>query len=61
MAANDKVRSTERTWSAECALADAIDVPEQDQGIAAIRAKQEVAYEFTGGRVFMQKRDPYAP
>jgi hypothetical protein len=59
--ANDApgTKSSQRTWSAECAIADSADVPEEDKGIAAVLAKQEVAYEFSGGRKFISKRNPY--
>jgi hypothetical protein len=63
MAVNTTVKSSVRLWSEECNRVDAadlVDIPEP--GVAALTGHQpyDRAYEFSGGRKFRDKRNPYA-
>jgi hypothetical protein len=62
MAFNPVVRTSNRLWSEECARADAIDSLEAPEpGVQALVERQpyDRAYEFSNGRKFRDKRNPY--
>jgi hypothetical protein len=56
------VRTSTRGWAEECALAEAADTLDAPVAgvIAVANAQPPVQYEFSNGRRFRGKRNPYA-
>jgi len=56
------VRTSSRGWAEENTIAEASDVMDYArQGVVAVaNAQPPVIYEFSNGRRFRSKRDPYA-
>jgi hypothetical protein len=56
------VKSSTRLWSEECNRVDAADLLQiPEPGMAALATHQPpVVYEFSNGRKFRDKRNPYA-
>lgn len=60
-----RVRTSTRLWSQECAMVDASDAMDfagvGETGLQRlVDERQSVNYEFSGGRRFVQPKDPYA-
>jgi hypothetical protein len=63
--ANQRVNTSSRLWSQECAMAEAADAMDSAGAGAAglerlVEERTSVAYEFANGRKFVGKRNPYA-
>jgi hypothetical protein len=62
---SQRVKTSTRLWSQECAMADASGAMDfagaGESGLQRlVEERQSVAYEFSNGRTFLAKRDPYA-
>jgi len=63
MKLNTTVRSSERLWSEECNRIDAAELVYSTEPGAEVLASHQPydrAYEFSNGRKFRDKRNPYA-
>lgn len=59
-----RVHTSERLWSQECAMVDASEAMDYagagESGLQRlVDERRSVNYEFSGGRKFVQPRDPY--